>query len=91
MEIRLVTMDDLQKLKAELVEEMKEIFNLNAKSSSERVWLKSAEVRQLLKISPGTLQNLRIRGLLPYRKIGGSLYYHRNDIGTMMERSNSDG
>ena len=91
MEIRVVTMEDLRQLKMELIEEMKEIFNLNAKKGNERAWLKSAEVRQLLKISPGTLQNLRIRGLLPYRKIGGSLYYHRNDIGTMMERSNSNG
>ncbi|WP_156307939.1 helix-turn-helix domain-containing protein [Sphingobacterium endophyticum] len=91
MEIRVVTMEDLRQLKMELIEEMKEIFNLNAKNSNDRVWLKSVEVRQLLKISPGTLQNLRIRGLLPYRKIGGSLYYHRNDIGSMMERSNSDG
>ncbi|MFZ4263772.1 helix-turn-helix domain-containing protein [Sphingobacterium sp. HJSM2_6] len=91
MEIRVVTMEDLRQLKMELIEEMKEIFNLNAKNSNERVWLKSAEVRQLLKISPGTLQNLRIRGLLPYRKIGGSLYYHRKDIGSMMERSNCNG
>lgn len=91
MEIRVVTMEDLRQLKMELIEELKEIFNLNVKNNNERVWLKSTDVRQLLKISSGTLQILRIRGLLPYRKITGSHYYHRNDIGTMMERSNSNG
>ncbi|SEG40553.1 hypothetical protein [Sphingobacterium lactis] len=43
MEIKVVTMEDLRQLKMELFEEMKEIFNLNAKNSNERVWLKSAE------------------------------------------------
>ncbi|MGM1430863.1 helix-turn-helix domain-containing protein [Sphingobacterium lactis] len=84
-------MEDLRQLKMELIEEMKETFNLIAKNSNERVWLRSADVRQLLKISPGTHQNLRIRGLLRYRKIRGSHYYHRNDIRTIMERSNSNG
>jgi hypothetical protein len=38
-------------------------------------WLKSSEVRKLLKISSGTLQNLRINGTLNFYKIGGILYY----------------
>lgn len=91
MEIRVVTMEDLRQLKIELIEEMKEIFNLKMKNGYERLWLRSAEVRQLLKISPGTLQNMRVRGILPYRKVGGSFFYHRNDIGNMMERSNGNG
>ena len=36
-------------------------------------WLKSSEVRKLLKISPGTLQNLRINGTLNFNRIGGIL------------------
>jgi hypothetical protein len=34
-------------------------------------WLKSVDVRKMLNISPGTLQNLRINGTLRYTKIGG--------------------
>ena len=47
-------------------------------------WLRSAEVRKLLKISPGTLQNLRIKGTLPYEKIGGTFYYAYADIVQLM-------
>ncbi|MFP5082149.1 helix-turn-helix domain-containing protein, partial [Pedobacter sp. JCM 36344] len=43
-------------------------------------WLRSSEVRKLLKISSGTLQNIRIKGILPYEKIGGILYYAYADI-----------
>jgi predicted site-specific integrase-resolvase len=43
-------------------------------------WLKSYEVRELLNISPGTLQNLRINGTLPYTKIGGVMFYDYEDI-----------
>ena len=49
-------------------------------------WLKSSEVRKLLKISPGTLQNLRINGTLNYKRIGGIIFYKYNDIQKMLER-----
>lgn len=41
---------------------------------------KSYEVRKLLNISAGTLQNLRINGTLAYTKIGGLMYYKYSDI-----------
>ena len=50
-------------------------------------WLKSNEVRELLGISPGTLQNLRINGTLPYTKIGGVLYYDQREIMEVLERN----
>lgn len=49
-------------------------------------WLKSSEVRKLLKISPGTLQNLRINGTLKFKRIGGIIYYKYEDIQKMLER-----
>ena len=49
-------------------------------------WLKSSEVRKLLKISPGTLQNLRINGTLNYNRIGGILYYKYDDIYKMLNQ-----
>ncbi|CAM2775113.1 hypothetical protein SAMN05444143_104103 [Flavobacterium succinicans] len=47
-------------------------------------WLKSSEVRKLLKISPGTLQNLRINGTLNYKRIGGILFYNYSEIQKML-------
>lgn len=49
-------------------------------------WLKSAEVRKLLKISPGTIQNLRINGTLKYKRIGGIIYYKYEDINKMLNQ-----
>ena len=49
-------------------------------------WLKSSKVRKLLKISPGTLQNLRINGTLNFNRIGGILYYKYDDLKKLMEK-----
>jgi hypothetical protein len=48
-------------------------------------WLKSNEVRKMLNISPGTLQNLRINGTLRFSKIGGMMYYKLEDINKVLE------
>jgi hypothetical protein len=40
-----------------------------------------------LQISPGTLQNLRINGTLPYTKIGGIIYYDAAEIQKVMEEN----
>uniref|UniRef100_UPI0025C5CFA9 helix-turn-helix domain-containing protein n=1 Tax=Flavobacterium sp. UBA6046 TaxID=1946552 RepID=UPI0025C5CFA9 len=53
----------------------------------QKQWLKSNEVRKLLNISPGTLQNLRINGTLSYTKIGCILYYPYQDIEKLMEHN----
>jgi hypothetical protein len=42
-------------------------------------------VKNLLKISPGTLQNLRMNGTLRFTKIGGILYYKYEDIIEVLE------
>lgn len=91
MEIDIVTREDLRQFKREMLEELKQIIGNKANGSIDREWLKSAEVRRLLGISPGTLQNLRINGTLPYRKLGGSMYYRREDIRKMMEGGSGNG
>ena len=65
---------------------LNEIKNTNNTDTSPKQWLKSAEVRELLKISPGTLQNLRINGTLKYKRIGGIIYYNYEDIVKMLEK-----
>ncbi len=52
---------------------------------SNKEWLRSSEVRKLLGISHGTLQNLRIKNILPHRKIGGLMYYKYQDILKLLE------
>lgn len=65
---------------------LSEIKITNNTDTSPKQWLKSAEVREILKISPGTLQNLRINGTLKYKRIGGIIYYNYGDIVKMLEK-----
>lgn len=68
-------MEDLRQFKTELLQEMKGIIGKGTESQQNGEWLRSAQVRKMLNISAGTLQNLRINGTLPFRKIGGTMYY----------------
>lgn len=78
MNVSLITKEDLQEFKNELIEEIKELFDM--KPTEKKLWLKSSEVKKLLNISSGTLQNLRINRTLRFSKIGGTLYYNYKDI-----------
>lgn len=79
MPTSIITTEDLREFKEELLEEIKIIINQQSGVIS-KTWLKSPEVRELLSISPGTLQNLRINGTLPYSKVGGVIYYDYEEI-----------
>ncbi|WP_068472294.1 helix-turn-helix domain-containing protein [Saccharicrinis aurantiacus] len=79
MALEVITTDDLREFKIELLDEIKKLLKLNA-SGTEKKWLKSYEVKELLNISPGTLQHLRVSGILPYTKIGGTIYYDHSEI-----------
>lgn len=79
MPAQIVTTDDLRELKIELLEDFKKLLREHGGQPSKK-WLKSPEVRKLLGISHGTLQNLRVNGTIPYTKIGGILYYDHEDI-----------
>ena len=66
-----------------MLTEMKHLLKPGQGQSKQ--WLKSYEVRKLLNISPGTLQNLRVNGILRYTKIGSLLYYKLGDIEKLLE------
>ena len=62
-------------------------INISKKEEQPKKWLKSSEVKSLLRISPGTLQNLRINGTLTYTKIGGIIFYSYEEILKVMEQN----
>ncbi len=68
MQIEILTREELHRFKSELIEEVKQTIKTN-ETVTNKQFLRSSEVRKLLKISSGTLQNLRIKGILPYEKI----------------------
>jgi DNA-directed RNA polymerase subunit F len=83
MNVELITREDLREFKNELLNELKLI--MQPRQGQSKQWLKSNEVRKLLKISPGTLQNLRINGTLSYTQIGSIMYYKLDDINKPLE------
>jgi hypothetical protein len=82
MNVEVITKDDLQAFRLQLINDLKDLLFSDKKTVKE--WLRSSEVRKLLKISPGTLQNLRVTGKLKSAKIGGIHFYRYADIETML-------
>ena len=83
MAAQIITKEDLDEFREKLLIEIRILLG---KSPDEpKKWLKSYQVKNLLKISPGTLQNLRTNGTLPFTKIGGILYYKQEDIMKILE------
>lgn len=83
MAIEVITREDLNEFRTLLLSDLNSLFN--SKQQKQKQWLKSNEVRKLLNISAGTLQNLRVNGTLTYTKIGGILYYSTNDLEKVIE------
>jgi len=83
----LITKEDLQIFKAELFAELKNLGFSNSSAGMKKSWLRSVDVRRLLDISPGTLQNLRISGTLRFTKVGSIMYYKHEDIEKILKRN----
>jgi hypothetical protein len=79
----IITIEDLQQFRLQLLEDLKVLIQ-PTHNPSQKEWLKSSDVRKMLGISHGTLQNLRIKGVLPYRKLGGIMFYRYEDIARML-------
>ncbi|GAC1313767.1 MAG: helix-turn-helix domain-containing protein [Mucilaginibacter sp.] len=82
MSAEIITKEDLQVFRNELLNDIKSLLGKAPPQPKE--WLKAAEVRKLLKISAGTLLTLRATGKLQYSKIGGTYYYRYRDIQRML-------
>ncbi len=82
MAAEILTREDLAVFKIELFNELRDL--IGSQPSQSRKWLKSYEVKELLNISSGTLQNMRINGTLSYTKLGGLIFYDYEDIQKLM-------
>lgn len=87
MTIDFITKNDLLELKKEIISE---VSNLLTGTNENKKWLKSADVRKMLSISPGTLQNLRVSRVLPFTKIGGTVFYDYNEVIKVMQKNKSE-
>jgi len=84
MPANIITIEDLENFRLSLLTDLQNTLSQNQFVPT-RKWLKSHQVRKLLTLSPGTLQNLRVNGTLPFAKIGGVIFYDYEDIKKMIE------
>ncbi len=82
MAIEIITKEDLEAFRLTLLNDIRLLIT-NSKSESKE-WLRCADVRKMLKISTGTIQNLRISGKLKSKKVGGIHFYKLTDIENMV-------
>ena len=85
MAIEVVTKEDLQQFRMQLINDIRQLIG-SPEKTFDKQWLKNAEVKKLLNISSNTVQRLRISGKLRSNKIGGIHYYRYADIEKMMNK-----
>lgn len=76
----------------ELIAEIEALFSKYQKKPDNKTWLRSTDVRKMLKISHGTLQNLRTKGIIKGHKMEGMLFYDADEIDrVLLENEVSNG
>ena len=83
MSVEILTKEDLNNFKVELVNLITEIISKGQPQKKEI--LSNEDVKDLLGISSGTLRKYRITGKISYTKIDGILYYKYEDVIKLIE------
>ena len=90
MAVQIVTWEDLQNFRIQLLNDIKEILSYDKQSGNEPIeFLKTSQVRKLLNCSNGKIQSLHITGKLRSKKVGGTLYYKQEDVKRILEQDNN--
>ncbi|MFP7658483.1 DNA-binding protein [Chryseobacterium proteolyticum] len=91
MEISLLTKEDLQEFRIQLLLDIERILDEKIQPAEpipkdvNPEWIRSKSVRAFMNISPATLQNLRVTGKIKFKKILGSYYYNLDDLKKLFE------
>ena len=87
MPAEILTTDDLREFKMEMLAEIKQLIDeVSRLNKADKKYLKSLELQEILDMSPASLQNLRNARVLPYSKLGGTIYYDWDDIIQIMNK-----
>ena len=78
MSVEILTKEDLNNFKVELVNLITEIISKGQPQKKEI--LSNEDVKDLLGISSGTIRKYRITGKISYTKIDNILYYKYDDV-----------
>lgn len=86
MGIDIVTREDLQTFRLQLLEDIKSILQQGKETSSGHVeGYKTANVRKILGCSVNKLVSLRVSRKIRTKKIGGTVYYNKEDVKRLVE------
>ncbi|MGN7706834.1 helix-turn-helix domain-containing protein [Chryseobacterium sp. 22543] len=87
-----ITKDDLRQFSMQLLHDIEMLIEKKVQIQSndkpqelQQEWLRSKSIRNILNISPATIQNLRVSGKIRFRKVMGSYYYNRKDLVKLFE------
>jgi hypothetical protein len=83
MTVELITKEDLEQFRQSMLQDLKLL--LTKRTEEPQKYLKSYQVKNMLKISGGTLHTLRANGTLKFTRIGHIIYYNYEDIMQLME------
>jgi hypothetical protein len=85
MSVNILTKEDLLLFQDELLNQIKDILKQSPVQTKK--WLKTDEVKEVLRVSASTLQTLRINGTLTYSKLGGIIYYDYEHIENILKKN----
>lgn len=85
MATEIITQEDLQNLREELILNLAKLIK-EAKVGKPD-YLTQEEVLDMLKVSPNTLRGFRENYGLPYHRLGNKVYYTYSDVVRMMEKN----
>lgn len=83
MAVEIVTKEDFDLFRVQLLDEIKRLIRPEVQNKR---WLRSREVRKLLKVSAGTLQNLRVNNTLHPVQLPNSriLFYDAEEVENLL-------
>jgi hypothetical protein len=81
MPVELVTKDDLKILRAEIVGDVRVLIEQYLKVQGEDLrGYRTREMREIFRCSAGKLKSLRASGKIRTKRIGGTVYYNKEDV-----------
>lgn len=83
---QILTIGDLENFKVELLAEITRLLQ-DRPTSATKEWLRTSEIRAMLGVSAGTLQNLRITGKLSFTKLNGIVFYKYQDVMLLLDEN----
>lgn len=87
---QLLTVHDLIEFKEQLILDIKKLLKENSGQPAHK-WLKTFEVKKLLRVSESKLQYLRDKGVIPFKKLGGVTYYDYDELLEIMKSDTFQG